>query len=404
MARSYGDPRPPIEVEYEFIQEILREYGDPADRFWDPQAFKDLLNRPRPPVQARGIGPRQVYLAVPDLTPATAQQIRQTLYTQDYSQGIVLDLRGAVGYDPQVVADVARLFLPRSVQPLLITEDRFGQPTLWNSENLPIAAGIPLAVLVDGNTRQGATLLAAQLGASGSTLILGQPTQGSERQTRFFALPSGAAVELAVATWKTGDGRSLERGLVPLQTVEGDDNAWLNAGLQALALPPRRPALPPRPTVLVQEGRVGRFELGMDTRNVDTHLLGNVVQIPAASGANVFQPNSDLKIFYLQDYILFTYRHPGIVDSFFANRIYTTHPEAMTGEGIRIGSTYSEVIAVYGGPGENGYNEVVPYPKGSREYLRDDRYYVNYDALGLAFAFEVGSNQVTAIGLFKPGS
>lgn len=404
LARSYGDPRPPIEVEYEFIQEILREYGDPADRFWDPQAFKDLLNRPRPPVQARGIGPRQVYLAVPDLTPATAQQIRQTLYTQDYSQGIVLDLRGAVGYDPQVVADVARLFLPRSVQPLLITEDRFGQPTLWNSENLPIAAGIPLAVLVDGNTRQGATLLAAQLGSSGSTLILGQPTQGSERQTRFFALPSGAAVELAVATWKTGDGRSLERGLVPLQTVEGDDNAWLNAGLQALALPPRRPTLPPRPTVLVQEGRVGRFELGMDTRNVDTHLLGNVDQIPAASGANVFQPNSDLKIFYLQDYILFTYRHPGIVDSFFANRIYTTHPEAMTGEGIRIGSTYSEVIAVYGGPGENGYNEVVPYPKGSREYLRDDRYYVNYDALGLAFAFEVGSNQVTAIGLFKPGS
>jgi hypothetical protein len=404
LARSYGDPRPSIEVEYEFIQEILREYGDPADRFWDPQAFKDLLNRPRPPVQARGIGPRQVYLAVPDLTPATAQQIRQTLYTQDYSQGIVLDLRGSVGYDPQVVADVARLFLPRSVQPLLITEDRFGQPTLWNSENLPIAAGIPLAVLVDGNTRQGATLLAAQLGASGSTLILGQPTQGSERQTRFFALPSGAAVELAVATWKTGDGRSLERGLVPLQTVEGDDNAWLNAGLQALALPPRRPALPPRPTVLVQEGRVGRFELGMDTRNVDTHLLGNVDQIPAASGANVFQPNSDLKIFYLQDYILFTYRHPGIVDSFFANRIYTTHPEAMTGEGIRIGSTYSEVIAVYGGPGENGYNEVVPYPKGSREYLRDDRYYVNYDALGLAFAFEVGSNQVTAIGLFKPGS
>ena len=78
LARSYGDPRPSIEVEYEFIQEILREYGDPADRFWDPQAFKDLLNRPRPPVQARGIGPRQVYLAVPDLTPATAQQIRQT--------------------------------------------------------------------------------------------------------------------------------------------------------------------------------------------------------------------------------------------------------------------------------------------------------------------------------------
>jgi carboxyl-terminal processing protease len=403
LARTYSDPRPPIEVEYELIREVLREYGDPADRFWDPQSFRDLLNRPRPPLQARQIGPRQVYLAVPELTPATAQQIRQALYTQDYSQGIVLDLRSSVGYDPQVIADVARLFLPRSVQPLLVTEDRFGQPTPWNSENLPLAAGIPSAVLVDGNTRQGATLLAAQLGASGSTVIVGQPTQGSERQTRFFALPSGAAVELAVATWKTGDGRSLAQGLVPLQKVEGDENAWLKAALEALALP-RRPSPPPRPTVLVQEGRVGRFVLGMDTRNVDTHLLGNVDLIPAESRANVFQPNSDLKIFYLQDYILFAYRRPGVLNSFFADRIYTTHPEAMTGEGIRIGSTYSEVIAIYGGPGENGYNEVVPYPKGSREYLRDDRYYVNYDALGLSFAFAAGSNQVTAIGLFKPGS
>ena len=403
LARTYSDPRPPIEVEYELIREVLREYGDPADRFWDPQSFRDLLNRPRPPLQARQIGPRQVYLAVPELTPATAQQIRQALYTQDYSQGIVLDLRGSVGYDPQVIADVARLFLPRSVQPLLVTEDRFGQPTPWNSENLPLAAGIPSAVLVDGNTRQGATLLAAQLGASGSTVIVGQPTQGSERQTRFFALPSGAAVELAVATWKTGDGRSLAQGLVPLQKVEGDENAWLKAALEALALP-RRPSPPPRPTVLVQEGRVGRFVLGMDTRNVDTHLLGNVDLIPAESRANVFQSNSDLKIFYLQDYILFAYRRPGVLNSFFADRIYTTQPEAMTGEGIRIGSTYSEVIAIYGGPGENGYNEVVPYPKGSREYLRDDRYYVNYDALGLSFAFAAGSNQVTAIGLFKPGS
>lgn len=404
LARGYGDPRPPIEVEYELLQETLKEYGDPVDRFLDPEAFKSLLNRPRPPLQAQVIAPRIVYLAVPDLTPATAQQIRQTLYTQDYSRGIILDLRGAVGYDPQVVADVARLFLPRSIHPLLITEDRFGEPTAWNSENLPIAAGIPLAVLVDGNTRQGATLLAAQLGSSGNTIVLGQPTQGSKRQTQFFALPSGAAVELAVANWKTGDGRSLEQGLVPLQTVNGEGTLWLNAAVEALAVPPRRPTPPPRPTVFLQEGRIGRFELGMDTRNVDTHLLGNVDQISAESRANVFQPNSDLKLFYLQDYILFTYRHPGIIDSFFANRIYTTHPEAMTSEGIRIGSTYTEVTEVYGKPGENGYNEIVPYPKGSREYLRDDRYYVNYDALGLAFAFEVGSNRVSAIGLFKPGN
>jgi hypothetical protein len=169
-------------------------------------------------------------------------------------------------------------------------------------------------------------------------------------------------------------------------------------------LPPRANALPNRPTIFAQEGRIGRFELGLDTRNIDTSLLGNVDSVSGESGTNVFQPNSDLKIFYLQDYILFTYRHPGIVDSFFANRIYTTAATAQTAEGIGMGATYSEIIRTYGKPGENGYNEVVPYPSGSREYARDDRYYVNYDAIGISFAFEVGTNRVAAIGLYKPGS
>ncbi|MDX2270609.1 MAG: S41 family peptidase [Cyanobacteriota bacterium] len=404
LAKGYGNQQDPQQIEYEVLQATLQQYGDAADRFLDPTQFKALLNRQRPPLQAQTIAPNVVYLAVPDLTPATAQQIRQTLFTQNYSRGVVLDLRGSVGYDPQVIADVARLFLPRSIRPLLVTQDRFGEPTEWDSQQVPIAAGFPLAVLVDGNTQQGSVLLAAQLGVSGNTVILGQPTQGTDRQTKFFALPSGAAVELAVSTWQTGDQRSLAAGLVPLQPITGDSNTWLSAGIAALSLPPRPMATDARPNVFAQEGRIGRFQVGLDTRNIDSSLLGNIDAVSGESGKNVFQPNSDLKIFYLQDYILFTYRHLGVVDSFFANRIYTTDPSAQTAEGIRMGSTYNEVVKVYGQLGENGYNEVMPYPEGSREYARDDRYYVNYDAIGLAFAFEVGSNQVKAIGLFRPGS
>jgi C-terminal processing protease CtpA/Prc len=105
---------------------------------------------------------------------------------------------------------------------LLITEDRFGEPTSWDSGQIPIAAGIPLAVLIDGNTRQGAALLAAQLSTSGSTVVLGQPTQGTEQQTKFFVLPSGAAVEMAVARWKTGDNKPLTQGVAPMQAIGGD--------------------------------------------------------------------------------------------------------------------------------------------------------------------------------------
>ena len=404
LANSYSNPTPIQELEYQLLAQVVDQFGGPADQFLRPEAFDQLLNQSRPPLQAEGVAPRTVYLAVPELTPSTATEIRQTLFTEDYTRGLILDLRGAVGYDPQVIADVARLFLPRSISPLVITEDRFGQLTAWDSTNLSIATGFPLTVLVDSNTRQGATLLAAQLALSGEVTILGQPTQGTDRQTRFFILPSGAAVELAVGFWQTGDNRPLLDGLDPMHPVVGQNDVWLNAGISALSTSPRQPQVPQRPSVFAQEGRVGRFLLGMDTRNVDTHLLGNVDLISADSGRNVFQPNSDLKIFYLEDYVLFTYRHPGVLDSFFADRIYTTDPTAMTAEGLGIGASYTEVIQVYGQPGENGYNEVVPFPLGSREAIREDRYYVNYDAQGIGFIFEVGSNRVVAIGLYKPGA
>ncbi len=404
LARSYSNDTPMLTLEYTLIQETLRQYGDPVDQFLSPSDFNALLNRPTRIFRADSIAPQVVYLAISDFTPATAQEIRQILFMQDYSRGIILDLRGATAYDPQVVADVARLFLPRSITPLVITEDRFNQLQGWDSANLPVAAGFPLAVLVDSNTRQGAVLLAAQLGLSGNTVILGQPTQGTEKQTRFFPLPSGAAVELAVGRWQTGDNRPMVNGLTPDQTVSGSDQDWINAALQALSVPPGRPQIPQRPLVLAQEERVGRFQLGHDTRNLDASLLGNVDFIRDDSRRNVFQPNSDLKIFYLQDYILFTYRNPGVVDSFFADRIYTTNAAALTAERVGIGDTYAQVTQVYGGPGENGYNEVVPFPMGTREANREDRYYVNYDALGLGFIFEVGTNQVVAVGLYKPGS
>ncbi len=408
LARGYSNTQPTQEIEYEVIIETLEQYGDPVDQFLRPEAFRALLSQARTPLESRILGTGVMYFRIPELTPATPQQIRRALYLEDYSQGILLDLRGSTGYDPQVIADVARLFLPRSITNLVVTEDRFGELTTWNSPELPIGAGVPLVVLVDGQTRQGAVLLASQLASSGQVAILGQPTQGTDRQTRFFLLPSGAAVEMAVGRWRTGENRPIVDGLTPMQSISGSDGDWLNAGLRTLAsLPARsRPAQQRQESIMVSlaERRVGRFDLGMDTRNVDTTVLGNVDSIAGTSRANVFQPNSDLKIIYIDDYILFNYRNPGIVDSFYADRIYTTQANAQTPEGIRMGSTYREVTQVYGPPGEGGYNEVVPFPIGSREVAREDRYYVNYDSLGIAFAFEVGSNQVVAIGLYKPGS
>ncbi len=181
--------------------------------------------------------------------------------------------------------------------------------------------------------------------------------------------------------------------------AEGQD--WLQVAITQL--PPPLQARQPQ-NVIVQEGRIGRFALGFDVRTVETGILGNMETFEGASGQNVFQPNSDLRIFYLQDYIVFGYRNLGTVNSFFADRIYITDSAARTAEGLSIGDTYADMIRIYGRRGENGYNEIAPFPDTSRMILRGQHYFVNYDALGIGFIIAVGSNRIEGIGLFKPGS
>ncbi|MEM9537090.1 MAG: S41 family peptidase [Cyanobacteria bacterium P01_E01_bin.45] len=407
LAARPSVPGQPQQREYRFIQEVIARYGTTGDRLLEPAEFNQLLNRPRPPVPSQILSPGLVYVAAPELTPSTARQIRQVLMTNDYSNGVVLDLRGSVGYDPQVVADIARLFLPQDVAPIVTSTRRTGDRIEWNSRKQPLAADLPLLVFIDNQTRQGASMLAAILANGRYTTLAGQPTQGTELQTQFFVLPSEAAVELAIARWHPGalgDTADVEsaaaQGVIPARPLNpGQD--WL---AQVPNLLPTQATERRTPTISIPDEQVGRFTLGTDLGNPGTGNLGIVDSISGRSGENVIRPNSDLKLYYLEDYVVFGYRNRNTLRSFFADRIYMNAPETFTAEGIGIGDTYQQVIATYGPPGENGYNEVNPFPASSRTSQDANLYFINYDALGIAFAFQSGTNQVRAIGLFKPGS
>ena len=407
LAARPSVPGQPQQREYLFIREVLARYGTAGDRLLDPSEFNQLLNRPRPPVPSQVLSPGLIYVAAPELTPATASQIRQALLNNNYSNGVVLDLRGSVGYDPQVVADVARLFLPHSVSPIITSTRRTGDRVEWNSRNQPLAADLPIVVFIDNQTRQGATMLAAILANGRYTVLAGQPTQGTELQTQFFVLPSEAAVELAIARWHPGALGNIEgiesaaaQGVIPDRQLNPQQD-WL---AQVPTLLPTQAAEQRTPTISIDEGRVGRFTLGMDLGNPGTGNLGIVDSISRSSGENVIRPNSDLNLYYLEDYIVFGYRNRSSLRSYFADRIYMNDPDTYTSEGIGVGDSYQDVIATYGPPGENGYNEVNPFPVSSRTSQESELYFINYDALGIGFAFQSGTNQVQAIGLYKSGS
>jgi len=105
----------------------------------------------------------------------------------------------------------------------------------------------------------------------------------------------------------------------------------------------------------------------------------------------------------LGDYTLFVYRPQSALFTYFADRIYTSGPEAMTEAGITVGSTYAQVTNAYGKPPENGYLERFPFPIGARGDT-PDRYAIDYESLGLSFIFASTTNRVTHIGIYKLGS
>jgi hypothetical protein len=147
---------------------------------------------------------------------------------------------------------------------------------------------------------------------------------------------------------------------------------------------------------------IGKYELGFNAGTGDLGIPGSVEYFNAQE-TNTLRPKDELKIWYVPDYIVFNYKPPSSLFNFFADRIYTTADEAATDSGIRLGSSFNDVVEAYGGPGKNGYNEIFPFPDKSRSN-RLDRFYVNYDALGLSFGIETGTNVVKEIGIFKPGS
>jgi Peptidase family S41 len=124
--------------------------------------------------------------------------------------GLVLDLRFAGGRDFATAARVADLFLTTNQPVLDWGEGTFVATTKTNGFTLP------LAVLVNHQTRGGAEAVAAVLRRAGVALLIGGTTAGEASRYREFTLSNGQRLRLAVIPVKLGDGEALPpAGVVP---------------------------------------------------------------------------------------------------------------------------------------------------------------------------------------------
>jgi carboxyl-terminal processing protease len=391
-----GKGRDPRTVEYNYIRKLLRTYGMPGDTLLTPSEFQSYRQDQSTTMAVTAVAPGISHIQIQRLDNGSVSQVTQALHQVPYDRGVILDLRGTTGDDPQSVADIARQFLPASFENLVSVTHGRNKASVYKSNLRPLALETPLAVLIDGNTRGGAEALAAQLGRTNRAQVFGSTSRGSDLYSEVFALPTGAALRLGIGRLRMGDGRSLSGGVQPTELATGDP---LNSAIQALS---SKPTATLEPNIFPATQKIGTYTLGFNAGTGDLGIPGSVEYF-AGLDANALRPKDELKIWYVPDYTVFNYKPRSSILNFFGDRIYTTASNAMTDKGIRIGSTFNDVLAAYGGSGQAGYNEINPYPAKARGN-RQDRYYVNYDALGISFGFETGSNLVKEIGIYKPGS
>jgi len=386
--------QPPAQVEAKFLRDLIKKEGSPRDRYYDTNEVRKILSLPATYVEGRSLESNRIYLKISFLEEGAAALVASALHRFTHDRGIVLDLRGSEGDDAQTLADVTRLFVTKT--PVFSTALSKNRQEPHVSKVRTIAQDMPMVVLVDAQTRGGAEALAGGLQLLNRARVIGVKTSGDGVRTAVYALPSGAAVRLAMGRWQA-EGRATLSPVIPDKEVTQD------ALTQAINLLAAQPPKPLTPTVFPSQGKVGKYKLGFDAGTGDLGVAGLVEGFGGDATRRILRPGDELKIWYLGDYVVFVYKAPDSLFSFFGDRVYSTGPNTMTEKGIALGYTYQQVVAAYGGNGQNGYIERFPFPVGARGDT-PDRYGVDYDALGLSFLFATGTNQVVGIGLFKPGS
>lgn len=160
----------------------------------DPVAYEMLEN---------GTG----YIRVENFFRRSADQVKaavEDLQSQG-AKALVFDMRNnGGGYLDELIPMLDSL-LPEG--PIFRTRSRSGTEKIEESD--AECVGLPMAVLVNGDTYSAAEIFAAELQEWGAAVVVGTPTSGKGYSQQLYPLFNGGAVGISTAEYFTGEGKSL---------------------------------------------------------------------------------------------------------------------------------------------------------------------------------------------------
>ena len=142
---------------------------------------------------------------------------------QQKPTGLIWDLRHNEGGDMQAAQDILSYFIQDG---LLFTAKLTNNRTIiFRAKGGPIAANIPLVVLIDKTTYSAAETSAAAIAETGRGKTIGSTTYGKGIIQATMPLPGNAMLQLTVAKWLSPKGEWYHGRGVPPQIEASDDLA-----------------------------------------------------------------------------------------------------------------------------------------------------------------------------------
>lgn len=192
---------------------------DPYSQFYTPEEAKKLYERPSvadavppPLVFSEVLEGRVGYLRLGQFVMDSVDDLlaRVKKLRERGVLSLVIDLRGNPGGNIPAVRRMIAAFLKKD-QVIMIEKYRAGGLKRHVAGEDGAFVGMPLKVLVDGDSASASEIFAGAIQDHRRGLIVGSDTYGKGIGQGFFPQDNGALIKLTLFTWLTPSGRSISK-------------------------------------------------------------------------------------------------------------------------------------------------------------------------------------------------
>ncbi len=193
-----------------FVLKVLRPLKNDSTVMEFKITRKNIRNNPVPyyGIIKDSIG----YLSLTGFTDNCAKDVKKAFIElkQRGAKSLVIDLRDNGGGSLQEAVEIINFFVPKGKE-IVVTKGKIRQAaSSFKTQNEPIDTGMPLAVLVNGNTASASEILSGSMQDMDRAVIIGTRTYGKGLVQTTRPLPYNGTLKVTTSKYYIPSGRCIQ--------------------------------------------------------------------------------------------------------------------------------------------------------------------------------------------------